>query len=86
MAYSKECIDTFLKNQRKLFDEDVAADAQEAAEFLEDCMAVVVNSPKEVREYFKESGMDTSDISNEQLLEEAEVFALPGGKFLIVEA
>ena len=85
MAYSKECLEVFLKNQRKLFDEDVATTPKEAAEFLEDCMAVVVKNLKEVREYLEEIGMDTAGISNKELEEEAEVFKLPNGQYLIVE-
>lgn len=85
MAYSKEAVECFLKNQRKLFDEDVAGNAQEAREFLEDCMAVELKNLKEVREYLEEMGMDTAGVSNKELEEEAEVFKLPSGKFLIVE-
>lgn len=85
MAYSKESLECFLKNQRKLFDEDVASNLQEAAEFLEECMAVEVKNLKEVREYLEELGMDTAGVSNKELEEEAEVFKLPSGKFLIVE-
>jgi predicted nucleic acid-binding protein len=84
--YNKECIDTFLKNQLQLFDEKVAETPEEAAEFLEDCMAVVLKNLKEVREYFDESGMDVTDISDEELAGESEVFKLPSGKYLIVEA
>ena len=83
--YSEECILTFLKNQKQLFDEPVAETPEEAEEFLEDCMAVVVDSVKEVREYLEESGMDVSELSDEELLEESEVFELPDGTYLIVE-
>ena len=48
--YSEECILAFLKNQGQLYDEPVAETYEEAEEFLEDCMAVVVRSVKEVRE------------------------------------
>ncbi|MBQ0000478.1 MAG: glyoxalase [Clostridiales bacterium] len=83
--YSKECIEVFLKNQSQLFDEPVAENMQEAEEFLEDCMAVVVNSLKEVRAYFKEAGADVRGMSDEELKEASEVFALSKGKYLIVE-
>lgn len=86
MGYPKEYLEYFLKNQTRLFDEEVAFDLEEAEEFLEECMAVVVNSMKEVRIYFEESGMDVSGMSDQELAEEAEVFALPDGKYLIVEA
>ena len=49
--YSEECLVTFLKKQGQLFDEPVAETLEEAEAFLEDCMAVVVNSIKEVRKY-----------------------------------
>ena len=86
MGYPKEYLEYFLKNQTRLFDEEVAFDLEEAEEFLEECMAVVVNSMKEVRIYFEESGMDVSGMSDQELAGEAEVFALPDGKYLIVEA
>ena len=84
-GYSKECLETFLKNQGQLFDEPVAETLQEAEEFLEDCMAVVVNSKKEVRRWLDESGMDVEGMSDEELLSASEVFSLPDGAFLIVE-
>ena len=45
----------FLKKQSQLFDEPVAETMEEAEAFLEDCMAVVVDSLDEVREYFEET-------------------------------
>ena len=44
--YSKECVETFLKQQGQLFDEPVAETYGEAEEFLEECMAVVVKTSK----------------------------------------
>ena len=55
--YTEECIMTFLKNQGQLFDEPVAESYEEAEAFLEDCMAVVVDSLKEVKEYLEEMGV-----------------------------
>ena len=83
--YSEECLKVFLKKQLQLFDEPVAESLDEAEAFLEDCMAVVVNSLKEVREYFDENGTDISDMYDEDLEEASEVFALPSGKYLVVE-
>ena len=77
--YNEECLKTFLEKQEQLFDEP-AAEA-----FLEDCMAVVVESLAEVREYFEENGMDVDGMSEEELEEASEVFALPDGTYLIVE-
>lgn len=53
--------------------------------FLEDCMAQVVDSIEEVREYLEESGADVEGMSDEELEDASEVFALPDGKYLIVE-
>ena len=83
--YDEECLLTFLKNQGQLFDEPVAETLEEADEFLDDCMAAVVDSVAEVREYFEESGADVDGMSDEELLDAAEVFAIPDGRFLIVE-
>lgn len=83
--YNEDCLKIFLKNQTQLFDEPVAETMEEAEAFLEDCMAVVVNGIKEVREFFDEEGMDVDGMSDEELEEACEVFALPGGKYLIVE-
>lgn len=86
--YDKECLRYFLENQMQLFQEGhkVAETISEAKEFLEDVMAVVVNSKNEVKEYFEESGMDTSGMQMQEILEQSEVFTLPSGRFLIVEA
>lgn len=83
--YSEECIRVFLENQGRLFDEPVAADAREAEEFLEDCMAVVVKNVKEVRRWLDESGMDVTGMSDEEILDASEIFPLPDGTYLIVE-
>ena len=83
--YTEECLKTFLKNQGQLFDEPVAESLEEAEEFLEDCMAVVVDSLEDVRDYLEESGMDVSGMSDEEVEEPAEVFALDDGTYLIVE-
>ena len=83
--YDEECLKVFLKKQLQLFDEPVAESLDEAEAFLEDCMAVVVDSLKEVREYFDENGADISYMSDEDLEEASEVFALPSGRYLVVE-
>lgn len=83
--YDEECLRVFLKNQLQLFDEPVAETIEEAEAFLEDCMAVVVDSLREVRGYFEENGTDISDMENDELEEASEVFALPSGRYLIVE-
>lgn len=83
--YDEVCLRTFLKKQGQLFDEPVAETLEEAEAFLEDCMAVVVDSLKEVREYFEESGADVEGMSNEELEEASEVFVIGNGQYLIVE-
>lgn len=83
--YDEECLLTFLKKQSQLFDEPVAETMEEAEAFLEDCMAVVVDSLDEVREYFEESGADVENMDAEELEEASEVFPLSDGRYLIVE-
>ncbi len=83
--YDEDCLKTFIKNQSRLFDEPVAETIGEAEAFLEDCMAVVVDSIDEVREYFDEAGLDVTGMSDEELEEASEVFVVPGGRYLIVE-
>ena len=75
----------FLDNQEQLFPEPVADSLEEAEAFLEDCMAVVVDSLDEVREYFEENGTDISDMADDELEDASEVFAMPSGRYLIVE-
>lgn len=83
--FSEICLKTFLKDQGKLFDEPVAETLEEAEAFLEDCMAVVVDSLGEVREYFEEEGIDVDGMTSEELEEASEVFPIPDGTYLIVE-
>lgn len=83
--YSEECLKVFLKNQSQLFDEPVAATLEEAEAFLEDCMAVVLDSLKEVKDYLDESGADVEGMSLDEIEDASEVFALPGGQYLVVE-
>ena len=78
--FTEECI-----NQEQLFPQAVAESYEAAEAFLEDCMAQVVDSIEEVREYLEESGADVEGMSDEELEDASEVFALPDGKYLIVE-
>ena len=75
----------FLRDQKQLFDEPVAYDLEEAKEFLEDCMAVYCKDIKELREVMDDEGMDVSDLSNDELLEQLEVFRLDNGGYFFVE-
>ncbi|MCI9620674.1 MAG: glyoxalase [Dorea sp.] len=83
--YDEDCLKAFIRNQRRLFDEPVAETLEEAEAFLEDCMAVVVDSIDEVRDFLEEEGVDVEGMSAEELEEASEVFAIPGGRYLIVE-
>ena len=76
--FTEECINTFLENQEQLFPQPVAESYEAAEAFLEDCMA-------QVREYLEEIGADVDGMTDEELEEASEVFALPDGKYLIVE-
>lgn len=84
--YDKIVIDTFLKNQLQLFPEKVAETPEEAEEFLDICMAVVCRNKKEVRSYFEETGADICGMTTDELAASEEVFALPDGRYLIVDA
>lgn len=84
-GYDEECLKTFLKNQGQLFDEPVADSMEEAEAFLEDCMAVVLDSIQEVQQFLEEEGMDVDGMTLEEIEEAAEVFPLPNGQYLIVE-
>ena len=83
--YDEECLQTFIMNQGQLFDEPVAETLEEAEAFLEDCMAVVVDNIGEVREFLDQEGMDVSGMSDEEIEDASEVFALSDGRYLIVE-
>ncbi len=84
--FDKDVVNYFLENQSQLFDEDVASTPDEAQDFLEDAMAEVVESVEEVIEYFDEMGVDTDGLSEEDVVQQAEVFALPDGRYLVVNA
>lgn len=86
MNYDKEVLQAFLEKQLQLFPEKVAETEEEAADFLDECMAVVVNSVKEVWEYFDEAGLDVEEYDENSILEAEEVFEVGDGRYLILEA
>ena len=86
MEYDEVCLNYFLEHQSQLFDENVADSLEEAEAFLEDCMAVICDSIKEVKQVLDESGADVSGMSNHEIEEAEEVFSLPDGRYLVVEA
>ena len=51
--FDENVIQCFLDNQLQLYPEKVAETPEEAENFLEECMAVVVDSVKEVWEFLK---------------------------------
>ena len=75
----------FLENQEQLFPSPVVETLEEAEAFLEECMAIVVNSPKEVWEYFDEQGVDMEGADEEEILTADEIFDIGDGRYLIVE-
>lgn len=83
--YDEAVLDCFLENQCQLFPEKVAESYEDAREFLEECMAVVVGSAEEVQEYFEEEGVDMEGADLEGILAADEVFAVGDGRYLIVE-
>ena len=84
--FDEKVLDVFLEKQLQLFPEEVAATREEAKDFLDECMAVVVFGAKEVWTYFDEEGVDISEMNEADILDADEVFAIGDGRFLIVEA
>lgn len=82
--YDDLVLQCFLEKQEQLFPEKVVNTKVEAEAFLEECMAVVVDSAKEVWEYFDEEGVDMEGADEEEILSASEVFAVGDGRFLIV--
>lgn len=78
-------LECFLENQLQLFPEKVADTLEEAENFLEECMAVVVDSVDEVIEFFEDEGLDIDGATGEKILEADEVFDIGDGRYLIVE-
>ncbi len=84
--FDEAVVQCFLDNQLQLYPEKVAETYEEAENFLEECMAVVVNSVKEVWEFFEEEGVDLEGAGEEEILEAEEVFDVGDGRYLIIEA
>lgn len=84
--YDDDVLECFLDNQLQLFPEKVADTLDEAEDFLEECMAVVVNSVEEIIEFFEEEGIDLEGAVEEEILDADEVFDVGDGRYLIVEA
>ena len=78
-------LECFLDNQNQLFPEPVAETLEEAENFLEECMAVVVDSVDEVIEFFEDEGIDMDGAMDDEILEADEVFDIGDGRYLIVQ-
>ena len=82
--FDDDVLECFLENQLQLFPEKVAETLEEAEDFLEECMAVVVDSVEEVKEYFEEEGVDFDGAMDDEILSAEEVFDIGDGRYLIV--
>lgn len=80
--FDEAVLNCFLEQQGKLFPDPVASSLEEAGYFLEDVLAVVVNSKEEVVRYFEEAG---TDFDPDEILDASEVFDVGDGRYLIVE-
>ena len=84
--YDEAVLNCFLQNQLQLLPEKVADNIDEAEAFLEECMAVVVDSIDEVWNYFDEEGIDLEGQEKEEIVDAPEVFDIGHGRYLIVES
>jgi len=84
--FDNAVLQCFLEKQGQLFPEgNVCEDLDEAKEFLEENFAVVLNSVKEVVEFFEEEGLDLDDLDEDGILEADEVFDIGDGRYLVIE-
>lgn len=83
--FDEMVLNAFIEKQEQLFSESVADTPEAAEEFLLDCLATVCKNAAEVKEYFEEAGIDIAGMSDDEILDQSEVFAIPDGRFLIVE-
>ena len=79
--FDENVLDCFLENQLQLYPEEVVTNREEAEEFLEDAMAVVLESEEEVEAYFEEVGIDCDG----NILDAEEVFDIGDGRYLVLE-
>ncbi len=77
------CGRVFLREQLQLVPKTVVESIEEAIEFLEDCCATVFDSERELIEFLEEEGLEFDPDALDEVLE---VFALPDGRYLYVEA
>ena len=84
--YDEAVLNCFLENQLQLLPEKVADNIDEAEAFLEECVAVVVDSVDEAWNYFDEEGIDLEGQDKEEIVDAPEVFDIGDGRYLIVES
>lgn len=84
-VFDNAVLDAFLEKQGQLYEEKVAETREEALEFLDMVMAVVVDNADEVWEYFDEEGIDMDGADRKEILNADEVFEVGDGRYLIVE-
>ena len=84
--YDEAVLNCFLENQLQLVPEKVAENIDEAEAFLEECMAVVVDSIDEVWDYCDEEGIDLEGQEKDEIVDAPEVFDIGDGRYLIVES
>ena len=84
--YDEAVLNCFLENQLQLVPEKVAENIDEAEAFLEECVAVVVDSIDEVWDYFDAQGVDLEGQEKEEIVDAPEVFDIGDGRYLIVES
>ena len=84
--YDEAVLNCFLENQLQLLPEKVADNIDEAEAFLEECVAVVVDSVDEVWNYFDEEGIDLEGQDKEEIVAAPEVFDIGDGRYLIAES
>ncbi len=84
--YDNAVLQCFLDKQLQLFPEKIAESIDEAEAFLEECIAVVVDSVDEVWEYFDAQGVDLEGQDKEDIVTAPEVFEVGDGRYLIVES
>lgn len=86
MNFDNAVLDCFITNQLQLFPKKVCDTREEAQDFLDEVMAVVVDSLDEVWDYFDEEGLDVEGLDKNSIAEADEVFEVGDGRYLIVEA
>ena len=86
MQYDDAVLQCFLEKQEQLFPEGPPPPPPPPPEeFLEENFAVVVNSLREVWDFFEEEGIDMDGADEEEILNADEVFEIGDGRYLIIE-